>query len=325
VTFLEPTALLLLLLVPALAAGYVWMLRRREADADALGTMGVSGRPRGWRRHATAVLVLLGVSVLIVGLARPQATIDLPHREGTVILAFDVSSSMKAKDLKPSRMSAAKQAARSFVAKQPSSIRIGVVAFSDTANVVQPPTRNKADVLATVNRLKPRGGTALGRGILTSIGAIAGKPITLDKTALEQGTRQPGVKFLGASAVVLLSDGDNTAALDPLAIASIAAQAGVRVFPVGIGSPNGATVEVDGVEVATALNPDLLRKVADTTHGAYIAAPDVQTLQKVYNSIDLKFTIQGRNTEVTALFAGAGLLLLIVAAALSMFWHGRVI
>ena len=155
------------------------------------------------------------------GAGPPEATIDLPRRQGTVVLAFDVSSSMKAKDLAPTRMAAAKQAARTFVADQPSSIRIGVVAFSDAANVVQPPTRSQRDVLDAIGRSRPRGGTALGRGILTSLGAVAKQPITLDQDALEAGDRQPGVRFLGSAAVVLLSDGDNTAQLDPLALAPV--------------------------------------------------------------------------------------------------------
>ena len=156
-----------------------------------------TGRPLGWRRHVVPLVFLVGVVVLLVGMARPQATIDLPRREGTVILAFDVSSSMKAKDLAPTRIAAAKRAARAFVDDQPSSIRIGVVAFSDAGYVVQPPTRSRRDVLAAVDRLSARGGTALGRGILTSLSAVAGKPIVLDRDALENGSRQPDVRFLG--------------------------------------------------------------------------------------------------------------------------------
>jgi Ca-activated chloride channel homolog len=329
VSFRDPSALLLLLLVPVLVAGYVWIVRRRAADERALGTMAITatraGRPLGWRRHVVPAVFLLGVVVLLVGLARPQATIDLPRREGTVILAFDVSSSMKAKDLAPTRMLAAKRAARTFVADQPSSIRIGVVAFSDAGYVVQPPTRSRRDVLDAIDRLSPRGGTALGRGILTSLGAVAGKPLRIDQAALEEGARQPNVRFLGSAAIILLSDGDNTAALDPRALAPVAAQAGVRIFPIGIGSPNGAVVDVDGFQVATALDADLLRDVARGSRGTYFAASDADTLRKVYDSIDLKLTVAGRKTEITAIFAGGGLVLFLAAAGLSMRWHGRVI
>jgi Ca-activated chloride channel family protein len=323
VSFRDPRALLLLLVVPLLVAGYVAIVRRRTADARELGTM---ARPAvGRRRHVVPIVFLLGVVVLLVALARPQADIDLPRRTGTVVLAFDVSSSMKAKDLAPTRMVAAKRAARAFVADQPSSIRIGVVAFSDAGYVVQPPTRSRRDALDAINRLSPRGGTALGRGILTALGAAHGKPIDLDRNALERGERQPDVPFIGSAAIVLLTDGDNTGALDPLALAPVAAQAGVRIFPVGIGSANGAVVDVDGFQVATALHADLLRKIAQGTRGTYFSAADAASLRRVYASIDLELTVVGRTTEITAIFAGAGLVLFLVAAGLSMRWYGRVV
>jgi Ca-activated chloride channel family protein len=329
-TFLAPGALVLLvLLVPVLVAGYVWIVRRRAATESEFGTMARvhtrSGKPLGWRRHVLPAVFLLGVVVLLVGLARPEATVDLPRREGTVILAFDVSSSMKAKDLAPTRMAAAKRAARGFIADQPSSIRIGVVAFSDAGYVVQRPTRSHDDVLAAVGRLSPRGATALGRGILASLEAVTGEPIALDGTALEHGARQPDVHFLGSAAVILLSDGDNTAALDPLALAPVAAQAGVRIFPIGLGSPDGAVVEIDGFQVATALDANLLRGVARRSGGTYFNANDASALRRVYDTIDLRLTVAGRKTEITAIFAGAGLLLFLVAAGFSMRWYGRVI
>jgi Ca-activated chloride channel family protein len=329
VTFQDPGALAALLLVPVLVGGYLWLVRRRAVDEQALGTMAGaatrSGRPLGWRRHVVPVLVLLGVVVLLVALARPRATIDLPRRQGTVVLAFDVSSSMKAKDLEPTRLAAAKRAARAFVGAQPSNIRMGVVAFSDSANVVQPPTRSRQDVLDAVDRLSARGGTALGRGILTSLSAIAGHTITLDQEALAEGAPQPNVKFLGSAAIVLLTDGDNTARLDPRALAPVASQSGVRIFPVGIGSPNGAVVEVDGFSVATALDADLLRSIARGSGGTYFAAGDAAALQRIYRAIDLKLTTVGRNTEITAIFAGGALVLVLAAAGLSMRWCGRVI
>jgi Ca-activated chloride channel homolog len=329
VTFLAPGAFLLLLLVPVLVAAYVWILRRRAASEQELGTMAQSysrtGAPLGWRRHVAPAVFLLGIVVLMIGMARPEATIDLPRREGTVILAFDVSSSMKAKDLSPTRLVAAKQAARAFVAAQPSSIRIGVVAFSDAGFVVQPATRSRRDVLAAVSRLTANGGTALGRGILTSLGAVAGKTLTLDRAALERGARQPGVHFLGSAAIVLLSDGDNTAELNPLALAPVAAQAGVRIFPIGLGSPGGAVVDVNGFQVATALDAQLLRGVAHRSGGTYYTARDADALRRVYDTIDLKLTVVGRRTEITAIFAAAGVVLFLLAAGLSMRWYGRVI
>jgi len=328
-TFRTPDAFFALLLVPVLVVGFLWLVRRRAVDEQTLGTMAGgatgAGRALGWRRHVVPAVLLLGIVVLLVALARPEATIDLPRRQGTVVLAFDVSSSMRAKDLAPTRIVAAKRAARTFVSAQPSSIRIGVVAFSDSANLVQAPTRSRGAVLAAIDRLSPRGGTALGRGILSSLSAVAGRAITLDPDALERGEPQPGVRFIGSAAIVLLSDGDNTARLDPLALASIASQAGVRIFPIGVGSTNGAVVDIDGFSVATALDAELLRRVARGSGGTYFAARDAAALEDVYDRIDLELTTVGRNTEITAIFAAAALVVILVGAGLSMRWYGRVI
>jgi Ca-activated chloride channel family protein len=200
-----------------------------------------------------------------------------------------------------------------------------VVAFNDAGYVIQPPTRSRPDVLDAIDRLSVKGGTALGRGILTSLGAATGKRIVLNESALENGARQPGIPFVGSAAVVLLSDGDNTAALDPLAIAPIGAQAGVRIFPIGIGSPGGAVVDVDGFQVATALDTQLLRGIASRSGGTYFAAQDADTLRRVYNSINLKLTVAGHKTEVTAIAAGIALIFLLLGAGLSIRWYGRVI
>ncbi len=328
-SFIWPSALLALLLVPLLVYGYVLLLRRRANLQAALGTMGLpqtrSGAALGRRRHVVPILFLLGISLLLFGLARPEATISLPHRRGTIILAFDVSNSMKAKDLAPTRMAAAKTAARAFVANQPSTIRIGVVAFSTAAFVVQQPTNSKPDVLAAISRLAPKGGTSIAQGILTSIGAVAGKPIALDTKALANGTAQPNVHFLGSAAVILLTDGENTARLDPLQLAPVAAQAGVRIFPIGLGTANGAVISIDGFRIATNLDAPLLQKIASSSNGKYFQAKDAATLSKIYSSIDLQLTVDAKKTEITAIFAGAGLFLLILGAGLSMAWYGRVV
>jgi Ca-activated chloride channel family protein len=325
--FLAPEWLWTLLLVPVLVAGYYALLRRRARQQVDLGTMGLTqtqrGRPIGRRRHVPAVLFLVGVTILFVALARPELELDHPRREGTVVLAFDVSASMRADDLAPTRMQAAKRAARTFVSNQPSSIRIGVVSFSTASFVVQPPTRVKADVLDAINRLAPSGGTSVGQGILASLNAIAGEPIPVDAEALAAGEQQPAVKFLGASAVVMLTDGEDTSRLDPLAVAQIAAQSGVRIYPIGLGSAEGTVVDVDGFSVATRLDEGLLREVAQTTNGTYFRADSAAQLDRVYDGIDLKLTTQGEMTEVTSIFAGVALLFLLAGGALSMLWLGR--
>jgi Ca-activated chloride channel homolog len=325
--FLAPAWLWTLLLVPVLIAGYVLLLQRRARQQVDLGTMGLTqtqrGRPIGRRRHVPAVLFLVGVIILFVALARPEVELDHPRREGTVVLAFDVSASMRADDLAPTRMQAAKRAARTFVNNQPGSIRIGVVSFSNASFVVQPPTRVKADVLEAINRLVPNGGTSVGQGILASLNAIAGEPIPIDAEALAAGAPQPSVKFLGASAAVMLTDGEDTSRLDPLAVAQIAAQSGVRIYPIGVGSAEGTVVEVDGFSVATRLDEGLLREVAQQTNGTYFRAQNAAQLSKIYDGIDLQLTTQGEMTEVTSILAGVALLFLLAGGALSMLWLGR--
>jgi Ca-activated chloride channel homolog len=326
-SFLAPAWLWTLLLVPLLIAGYFALLRRRARQQADLGTMGLAqtqrGRPLGRRRHVPAVLFLVGVTVLFVALARPEMELNHPRREGTVILAFDVSASMKADDLAPTRMQAAKRAARTFVNAQPRSIRVGVVSFSTASFVVQPPTRLKADVLEAINRLAPTGGTSVGQGILASLNAIAGEPIPIDGEALAAGAQQPSVKFLGGSAVVMLTDGEDTSRLDPLAVAEIAAQSGVRIYTIGVGSEAGTVVDIDGFSVATRLDEGLLREVAKTSNGAYFRAQNTAQLDKIYDSIDLQLTTRAEMTEVTSIFAGVALAFLLVGGALSLLWLGR--
>jgi len=325
--FLAPGWLWTLLFVPLLVAGYYALLHRRARQQVDLGTMGLTqsqrGRPIGRRRHVPAVLFLVGVTILFVALARPEIQLDHPRREGTVVLAFDVSASMRADDLAPTRIQAAKRAARTFVSNQPGSIRIGVVSFSTASFVIQPPTRVKADVLEAINRLVPNGGTSVGQGILASLNAIAGEPIPVDAEALAAGAQQPSVEFLGASAVVMLTDGEDTSRLDPLAVAQIAAQSGVRIYPIGVGSAEGTVVDVDGFSVATRLDEGLLREVAQATNGTYFRAQNTTQLSKIYDGIDLQLTTKGEMTEITSLLAGVALLFLLAGGALSMVWLGR--
>ncbi len=323
-----PFMLWSLLAVPLLIVAYRLLLERRARQQAELGTMGMlqtgSGKPLGRRRHVPPALFLVGVTFLLFGLARPVVDVELPHREGTVVLAFDMSNSMIADDLQPSRAAAAKKAARAFVAEQPSSIKIGVVAFSSAALVVQPPTDVKDDVLDAIKRLSPEGGTSIGRAILESLDAIAGEPLVLDPEALAEGGDPGNVEFLGSSAVVLLTDGENTSQLDPRQVAEVAAEAGVRLFPIGIGSEEGAVVEVEGFNVATRLDEPLLRQLAKRSTGSYFRAEDAATLDEVYSSIDLQLTVSGDDMEITALLAGAALLWFVLAGVLSVLWFGRV-
>jgi Ca-activated chloride channel homolog len=322
-----PWMLLSLVAVPLLVLAYRAQLRRREQRRNelariALVTVGPAVRDR--LRHVPAVLLLGALTLLLVSLARPTATVAEPRREGTVVLAFDVSTSMAAKDVSPTRLDAAKAAARSFVARQPASIRLGVVAFGDSAVVSQQPTDNRGQVLAAIDRLSPQGGTALGRGIASALGAIAGKPLRLDEGA-QDGPDGADIGYYRSAAVVLLSDGENTTRPDPLELADLASSAGVRIYPIGVGSPQGTVLEVDGFQISTALDEATLKQIAKTTDGTYYSASDTASLAKVYDSVDLAWTTRSARHEVTSWFAAAAALLLLVGVGLSIVRTGSVV
>lgn len=325
--------LITLLLVPLLAWLYVRLVRQRAQAVDALGPLGMvqntSGQNLGRRRHVPMALFLIGLTFLLLGLSRPQLPISLPRIEGTVILAFDVSNSMLADDLEPTRIEAAKEAARVFVANQPSTIRVGVVAFGNGGLIVQPPTDVPGDVLAAIDRISPQGGTSLGQGIFTALNAVAGEPLALDETAFADGDLPDDLSALdiedySSAVVLLLTDGENTGPPEPMEIAQLAAEAGVRVYPVGIGSTEGAVLEVDGFNVVTQLNEALLQDIARVTNGRYYYAADAESLRDIYENIDLQMTIRGEMMEVTSILAGIGALFFLLGGGLSMLWFGRI-
>lgn len=328
-SFVWPLALVLLVLIPALAAAYGALVRRRARRWAELAAQGFAPNAAALRtrrrRHVPFALFLTALALLVLALARPQTSLSLPRREGTVILAFDVSNSMVATDLAPTRMDAAKAAARAFVQRQPSTIKIGVVAFSDGGLITQQPTSSTADVLAAVNRLTPQGGTSVGKGIFTALSAIAGKPIALDDQAAAGNFDNVDIGYYGSASIILLSDGENTAEPDPLEVAKLATVAGVRIYPIGIGKADGTVVTVDGYNLATKLDEDMLTSIATVTNGTYYHAEDAASLAKVYDKIDLHFTRQTKHTEVTALVTGLSALLLTVGAGLSLAWFGRVV
>ena len=217
----SPWMLLSLALVPVLVLAYVRLVRRRSRRADRLAAEGLvpttaSRRGLRWRRHVPFALFASALALVCVALARPTMSLALPQREGTVILAFDVSNSMRADDLEPTRIEAAKAAATAFAERQPSTIRVGIVAFGDSALTVLRPTDVKEEVVAAIRRLSASGGTSLGQGLFTSLSTIAGKPLQIDESALESEGGEVDIGFFGSSAIVLLSDGENTSRPDPL-------------------------------------------------------------------------------------------------------------
>ena len=328
-TFRSPELLGLLVLVPALVWAYVSARRRRAARAAELAAQGlVATSPLsrlGARRHVPFALFGAALTLLLIGMARPMTSVKTPKREGTVVLAMDVSNSMKADDVQPSRLEAAKAAARAFVERQPPAVRIGVVAFGDGAVVVQAPTNAHDDVVKSIDRLTPQGGTSLGQALVTALSAVAGKPVTIDPEALASDAGQVDIGFFGSATVVLLSDGEETSRPDPVSVAEVASVAGVRVHTIGVGTPTGAVVQVDGFNVATALDGELLEEVASVTDGTYHEGDDAEALADISESIDLRFKVVSEHTEVTGLFSAAGAVLLLAGALLSVLWFGRVV
>lgn len=327
-TFRSPWMLGLLAVVPGMVAAYVSAVCRRARRAQALAAEGLvttAGAAARVRRHVPFVLFALALTALVVGIARPMTTVKTPKREGTVILAVDVSNSMRAADVKPTRLEAAKAAAKAFANRQPPAVRIGVVAFGDSAVVVQSPTSSHADVAKAVDRLTAEGGTSLAHALVTALGAIAGKPVTIDSQALASDAGHVDIGYFGSASVVLFSDGEETGQPDPLSVAEVASVAGVRVHTIGVGTKAGAVVEVNGFNVATALDTDLLKQVASTTNGSYHEGNDAAGLAEISKTIDLRFKLVSRHTEVTGLFSAAGAVLLLAGAILSVLWFGRVV
>jgi len=333
-TFIWPVMLLLLVFIPVAAAGYVllqWLRRRRMARyGSTLLGQATGGRKLGWRRHIPAAFFLVGLTILTVALARPQAEVTVPHIEGTVILAFDVSGSMAATDLTPTRMDAAKAAALNFISKQPETVKVGIVAFSDSGFAIQPPTNDQNALAQAIGRLTPQRGTSLGQGIVASLDAIdqAEHPPqsnfysnqTPEPTATPQPVA-PGSK--GSTVVVLLTDGENNERPDQLAAAQAAADRGVRIYAVGLGSPDGATLKVNGFTVHTQLNEQFLQQIAQVTAGTYFNAQSGQDLQTVYDHLDQELIVRPEKMEITSLFAGASILVMLIGAVLSLWWFSR--
>jgi Ca-activated chloride channel family protein len=334
-TFIWPTMLLAVGLVPLGILLYRFLdgRRRRAMEGGGLGLgQGTVRRPLGVRARIPAVLFIAGITILMVALARPQAAVSLPRQEGTVVIAFDVSGSMAADDLKPTRMDAAKAATQAFVERQPPGVIVGVVAFSDAGLSVQAPTSDQAALLAAIKRLTPERGTSLGQGIQAALNTIAiaeNAPPTdyySNRSPAPSPTPTPAPVAPGShtsAVIILLTDGENTAPPDPVKAAQAAADQGVRIYTVGIGSAGGATLDIDGFKVHTQLDASTLQRISDITGGTYYAAEDQQGLARVYDDVDTKLVVKPQMIEVTGLFAGASALLLTLGGLSSLAWLGR--
>jgi Ca-activated chloride channel family protein len=344
-SFAWPEMLWLLLLVPALAGAYVLLLRRKKKAAIRYASLSLIrealGANQRFRRHLPPVLFLLALTLLLVAIARPMAVVTLPSQHETVILAMDVSGSMRATDVKPSRIAAAQEAARAFVSEQPKTTRIGVVSFAATASVVQSPTHSREDILAAIERFNLQRGTAVGSGILVSLKMIfpdvefdlrSFNPRATKSSAPLDTSRAPDKpapkpvspgSYTGA-AIILLTDGQTTTGPDPIESARIAADRGVRVYTVGIGTSGGEIIGAEGWSMRVRLDEESLKTIANLTRAEYFYAGTAADLQKVYQNLNTRLFFEQKETEVTALFAAAAALLAFLSALLSMLWFNRI-
>jgi len=351
----------LLALAPLLVLLYVALLRRRKKLALRFASIGLFkeaiGRRQGLRRHLPPLLFLAALLGLIAATARPTAVITLPSRHELVILAMDVSNSMRAADVEPDRLVAAQAAARAFVEQLPGSTRVAVVAFAATATVVQTPTHDKEAVYASIERFQLQRGTAIGSAILVSLKQIF-PDIEYD---LQSENPRPGgargaqrrgggggggsggggaqaLPDAGAKAIpqaiapgsypsasiVLLTDGQVTAGPDPIEAARMAAERGVRVFTVGVGTLKGQTVGSEGWSMRVRLDEATLEQIAKITRADYVRASSAVGLEKAYRELGSRIVFEKKETEVTAVFSAVSAALAVLAAALSILWFGRI-
>ncbi len=307
----------------ALLIAYWWLQRRRSRALAATGLTPTNPRRAALRRNIPPVLFLVALALLLLGVARPQATVPVPRAAGTVILAFDVSNSMGAKDVQPTRLAAAQNAAIGFVEAQPDSVDLGVVAFDQGALTTQQPTADLSRTVATIKRLAVNGGTSIGQAILASLSVIVGKPVTLPDPNSDDPP--PNLGYFSDATIVLLSDGEDTGGPDAVGAAQLAATAGVHIETVGVGTVEGATIEVDGYQVATSLNEDLLTQIAQATAGSYHRAENADALSAVYKSLDLRLTVKDKPVELTGAAVGIAIALLFVGGLLTITWFGRIL
>ncbi|MGH8256926.1 MAG: VWA domain-containing protein [Steroidobacteraceae bacterium] len=352
-SFLSPQNLWLLLIVPLAVALYFVLLRRRKKAAVRFGNFGMLKQAVGAgsriRRHIPPALFLAALALMLIGVSRPAAVISVASHKSTVMLVMDVSGSMRATDIKPSRIEAMQAAAKSFIARQPKGVIIGIVAFAGSAFLIQPPTADHSSLDAAIDsfRLQPR--TAVGSGILTAMAALFPKEdFGLNQFRAEGDSFDPsfnrfggnGGTPLGAPAktkappvepgsdksavIILLTDGATNAGPDPLDAARAAANHGVRVYTVGFGTAAGEIVGFGGWRMRAQLDEDALKHIADITRAQYFRAGSAEDLQAVYKLLSKSIVVETKQTEITSAFAAAAALLLLISAGLSLAWFSRI-
>jgi Ca-activated chloride channel family protein len=345
--FLWPEMLWLLAGLPVIIAVYVLVLRRKKKSALRYASLTLIRDAHGagtrLRRHLPPALFVASLALMIVAIARPTAVITLPSQHDTVILALDVSGSMRATDVKPNRLVAAQEAAKAFIGQQPLTTRVGVVSFAATASLIQPPTHSKDDIIAAIDRLQLQRGTAVGSGVLVALKTLfpdaefdlRGRnprrepPRAAPKDpGREPDKAQPKPVAPGSyvsAAIILLTDGQTTTGPDPIEAARMAAERGVRVYTVGIGTEAGELIGVEGWSMRVRLDEETLKTIANLTRAEYFYAGNAPDLEKIYRNLNSRLFFERKETEITALFSAAAAALALLAAFLSLLWFNRIL
>jgi len=353
ITFMAPEHLWWLIAVPIAAMLYWLLLRRRRRVVVRYGNFGMVKQALGaggrWRRHVPPLLFLLAIALLILGVARPAAVMNVSSNRSTVILTMDVSGSMRSQDVKPSRVEAMQAAAKTYVEQQPKDVRIGIVAFASSAFLVQSPTTDHAVLGAAIDRFHLQRGTAVGSGILMSLATLfpeedftvnqfGGRDDQFDPAngnLLNRGTplgepvkKKPEMVPPGSdksAVIILLTDGATNAGPDPVEAARQAANHGIRVYTVGFGTPNGDVVGFEGRRWRTELDEESLKRIADMTRAQYYRASNAQELQAIYKLLSTSTVTERKENEITWYFNAVATIILLLAGGLSVVWFSRIL
>jgi Ca-activated chloride channel family protein len=342
--FLWPQYLWLMLALPLLPVTYVWLLHRRSRSAvrySSLAMIRAAASGRSWRRHLPPALMLLAFAVLLVAVARPMARVPLPWARASIMLAMDVSLSMRVTDVKPTRLAAAQDAAKLFLRDLPRNIEVGLVTFAGSSQVAQAATLDREALVTAIDGFQMQMGTAVGNAIVLCLSELF-PDHGIDLGDMTFGSRprgrsldeqsKPPVKQITpvapgsytSAAIVLLSDGRRTTGVDTLVAAKMAADRGVRIYVVGLGTIDGEAATIEGMPIYLRLDEPTLKEVARMTGGEYHYAGTAENLRSVYENLGSRLQVQTRETEVSGLLAMAAALVALAAATLSLLWFGRI-
>jgi Ca-activated chloride channel family protein len=344
--FLWPQFLWFLAAVPLLVLAYLWLLGRKKKMALQYASLAIvkeaMGARQGVKRHIPPLLFLLSLIAMVLAMARPVAVVTLPSNQQTIILAMDVSGSMRATDVQPSRLVAAQNAAKAFLKELPRHVKVGIVAFAGSAQVAQLPTTNREDLGTAIDRFQLQRATATGNAIVISLATLFPDD-GIDLQSLQGGRDRMWGRSLDdekkpkkerapvapgsytSAAIIMLTDGQRTTGVDPLEAAKLAADRGVRVYTVGIGTVEGETIGFEGWSMRVRLDEEALKAVAQKTNAEYFYAGTAQDLRKVYEALSSKLTVEKKETEISALFAMVAAVLALGSAALSLLWFNRIL